>query len=455
MPIGNITTNIISTLGNKESLIPIMIKDGVDSGSLTYHSYKAGGKIEGTDRAIDEFGTQAIWIGGIPFYKKLIDATIYKNADFHPGVDTRVISDKEYAEWAKTNAKGIMPNDGFLKSVDFLQPKEETVKSAMDKALKDGGIKTKKLYAAKVAASTALTLATFFALTKFKQKNTENAVKNEIKLENKQPLFMSFTGKEKKSVFDDIADFSTKHTNKPSFKGLNDIKEAVMFNPVHNMQIIDAGITAERVGCSRNKTEFMEHTIKEGGFLFFLYCFGDIIENQINKFSSNKLGTPVDVDIDVIMDKKLTEALKKGTIKEDVEKLPKEGSLTDKLNFIVENPDNIFVRAAKKSKIVSETTDETGNMVVDTSKYIDMKKFEKLGENLKTIEEKYTAKGGSAEHFVNKMKGMKIASVGANMALSCAFLGYLIPKAVYKYRKEKTGTDSYHVTNDIKNNNKA
>ena len=73
MSIQAISTKIISTLGNKESLVPIMIKDGVDSTSLTLKSFKEGGPVEGIDRAIDEFGTQAIWIGGIPLFKKLID----------------------------------------------------------------------------------------------------------------------------------------------------------------------------------------------------------------------------------------------------------------------------------------------------------------------------------------------------------------------------------------------
>ncbi|HIS88732.1 TPA: hypothetical protein IAA87_04845, partial [Candidatus Avigastranaerophilus faecigallinarum] len=45
MTIQAITTKVISTLGNKDSLIPIMVKDGVDSASLTYKSFKEGGKV--------------------------------------------------------------------------------------------------------------------------------------------------------------------------------------------------------------------------------------------------------------------------------------------------------------------------------------------------------------------------------------------------------------------------
>ncbi len=456
MPINNITSSIISTLGNKESLVPIMIKDGVDSGSLTYHSYKAGGAIEGKDRAIDEFGTQAIWIGGIPFYKKMIDTTIYKKENIHPGVDIRVVENPEYAKWAKDNAKGKMPDDGFLKKLKFLQPKEQTVKSAMNKALEDGGNKVDYLYKTKVVAATALTLGSFFALTMMKQKNTKDNVIYEINSE-KQSKKVSFSSikTENNPLFTDIADFSKKSNNKPSFKGLNDVTNSILFNPVSNMQVIDAGITTARLGCSRNTTEFMEHAIKEGGFLFFLYKFGKIVENKINQYSSDKLGIPIDTEIDVITDENLKKALDNKNISSDVDKLPKNGTLTEKLNFIIKNPDNILVQAAKKSKIVSETVDNKGKSVVDTSKFIDMENIDNLAQNLKTIEDKFTKSGISSEKFVKNMKYMKIASVGANIVTSCAFLGYLIPKAVYKYREFKTGTTGFHVTNDIKKKQNA
>ena len=155
MSIQAITTKIISTLGNKESLIPIIIKDGVDSASLTYKSFKEGGLVEGTDRFIDEFGTQAIWIGGIPFYKKLIDWSAYKMAKINPEVDPRIIANNEYAKWATENAKGIMSNT-----------KNQSVKTAITDCLKDGGKKAKNLFKGKVIAATALTLGTFFLLTK-------------------------------------------------------------------------------------------------------------------------------------------------------------------------------------------------------------------------------------------------------------------------------------------------
>ncbi len=445
MSIQAISTKIISTLGNKESLVPIMIKDGVDSASLTYKSFKEGGTVEGTDRFIDEFGTQAIWIGGIPLYKKIIDKTIYKAAKLNPDVDPRIIANKEYSTWAVNNAKGFMSKKGG-----------QTVKEALTDSLKDGGKLAKNLYASKIIAATALTLGTFFLLTKTKQNNTKKTVIDSMKnqMENNSATFSSLKGGESE-VFADIATFTT--TNKPSFKGgiIQKAVEGVMFNPVHNMKIIDAGITTERLACSRNATEFCEHAIKEGGFLFFIYGFGNLIENGINKLSSKVFKKPIDLSIDVLMDEKLANALKNGNILDDIAKMPaKDKSLTDKLNFIVQNPDNIIVQAAKKSKLVSIAVDETGKKVVDTSKFIDTKAIEQLAEQLKNIDSKFKSSGQDVKKYLKKSQWLKVGSVTANIGISCLFLGYLIPKLVYAFREKKTGSTKFHVAEDIKNNNK-
>ena len=440
MSIQGITTKVISTLGNKESLVPIMIKDGVDSTSLTVKSFKEGGLVEGIDRAVDEYGTQAIWIGGIPFFKKLFDLSAYKLAKINPNVDPRVIADKEYAAWAQKNAQGFISKNS-----------KETVKQAIDTCLADGGKLTKNLYKGKVAVATALTLVAFFALTKGKQKNTKNNVVKDLNEQTINSNFDSFIYNQQNSVFSDI----TENKEEPSFKGaLSKLADAVMFNPVHNMKIIDAGITTERIGCSRNKTEFMEHTIKEGGFLFFVYGFGNLIEKGINKFSNKVLKKPIDLDIDVIMDDNFKNALSSGKIAEDLKKLPeKTKTLTEKLNFIKDNPDNIIVQAAKKSKIVSTVKNAAGESVVDTSKFIDTKAVESVAANLENISKNFAQSGESVNKFLAKTKGLKVASVVANVGISCLFLGYLIPKAIYKYREWKTGSTNFHVAEDIKNNN--
>lgn len=428
MTISGITTKIFSTIENPKSVLPIILKDGVDSACVTHKAYKAGGAVEGIDRGIDEFGTQAIWVGGIPFYKKLIDLTAYKLANINPNVDVRIIGNQEYAAWAVKNAKGTM--DGA----------KETVADALKTALKSPA-KTKALYGAKVAAATALTLFTYFKLTKSRHKNTENIVNKEIQAE-----------KAKAEKFENDTFQKENKVNTPSFKGLGaKAVEAVLFNPVHNMKIIDAGITTQRLSAARNKTEFCEIGIKEGSFLFFIYGFGKLIQKGINKISQNKFKTPIDLNYNVINSSELKKAVKNGTLKSQIDAVKGEG-LTEILDFIVQNPKNIVVQAAKKTGIVSTLK---GTDTVDVTKFIDIKDFKALKESLGTFDGAIKASKSTAEEFLKKAKGLKSLSIAANIGLSCLVLGYGIPKAVYKYREWKTGSQTFHVANDIKKQNQS
>ena len=65
-----VTSYMYSKLGSNSSLLPLAIKDVANSVGITAGSYVTGKDVESKDRFIDEFGTQAIWLGGIPFYKR-------------------------------------------------------------------------------------------------------------------------------------------------------------------------------------------------------------------------------------------------------------------------------------------------------------------------------------------------------------------------------------------------
>lgn len=84
-------STIYSTLGNNSSKVPLAIKDIANSCGLTAASYMSGDKAEGKDRFIDEFGTQAIWLWGIPAYQKILDFAMYKPAKIDPMVDVRIL----------------------------------------------------------------------------------------------------------------------------------------------------------------------------------------------------------------------------------------------------------------------------------------------------------------------------------------------------------------------------
>ena len=87
-------STVYSTLGNSNSLVPMAIKDIANSLGLTAGSYVTGDSLEGKDRFLDEFGTQAIWLFGIPVYKKLMDFSLYKMLKIDPKFDVRNLSNK-------------------------------------------------------------------------------------------------------------------------------------------------------------------------------------------------------------------------------------------------------------------------------------------------------------------------------------------------------------------------
>ena len=96
-------STIYSVLGNNSSLIPLGIKDVANSCGLTTASYIAGDSVEGKDRFIDEFGTQAIWLGGIPTFKYILDKSIFKPAKLDPKVDVRILKDKNILNRTSAN----------------------------------------------------------------------------------------------------------------------------------------------------------------------------------------------------------------------------------------------------------------------------------------------------------------------------------------------------------------
>ena len=98
-------SKIYSVLGNNDSLWPMAIKDTANGLGLTAGSYITGKDAESQDRFIDEFGSQAIWLFGIPVFKRVLDLGLFKPLGLDPGVDVRVLKDQDVFELAKKYAK--------------------------------------------------------------------------------------------------------------------------------------------------------------------------------------------------------------------------------------------------------------------------------------------------------------------------------------------------------------
>ena len=94
-------STVYSILGNNSSYVPLAIKDVANSCGLTAASYIAGDKAEGKDRFIDEFGTQIIWLGGLPAFNKLFSLILFKPAKLDSKIDARILKNSEILKAAQ------------------------------------------------------------------------------------------------------------------------------------------------------------------------------------------------------------------------------------------------------------------------------------------------------------------------------------------------------------------
>lgn len=456
---------IISTFGDHTSLLPLAVKDGVNSLGMTAFSYDAGGEIEAKDRFIDEFGTQAIWLGGLPFFKWAYDKTAYKAAGLNSKIDMRLVADKDQFEIASKYAKKYAEKLKDTKIIDTLA---------------DAGKNSKKfqnLFLGRFAVATALTLGSFFTLVKVKQNYTEKQIEKRFWEEKAKkakdsfyksnvgnsPAFKGF-GVQNNSHGDSIKMKKNSPQNSPSFKGAGRFMQSFMFDPVKNLFIVDAGITGERLGSARTKTEFMEYAIKEGSLLMFMYVAGRYVQSGIEALSEKFLKKPIQLHAEVIASDSLKDSIKSGKILKDVEafeKIAVDNNAIYEFVYAEKNANNIIIDAAKKSGILESLKNRAKNDtgLVNPHKYIDPKRMKELSANLKKFAESFTnmkehskdlgKPAETLEQFLKKSKKLKIGSVVGNIGLSCVVLGLIVPYVMLKYREKTNGNKDFHVQTEI------
>lgn len=523
MSFSSISSSFISACGNPSSILPLGIKDTINNiGSITT-SNQSGGIIEAKDRAIDEFGTQFIWLFGLPACKKLFDKTVYKLAKQNPDVDVRLFSKapKEVYDFAVNNA----PNDAVKKSIETAKQKEKLFKY---------------LFGGKFIFATVATALLYKATASFRNAMTKHNVQQKIADENtkkEQKGNVSFSG----SFANSIQDFA--------------------LDPVKNMMLIDCTITGSRLVESRNHKECMEYALSEGSFWLFMYGLNQPVLNLLQGASDKFADNPIKLDIRALNSEDFLAGIKTGQLKNDIEafnkvtkkltdidlvkKAIKEGKLEEfiknnadnelikklkdrsikkvdensiqsfmrkhkgldniditkylnisleklkkfegdaevsVLKFLKDNPDNLVVKMAKNTDIISNFMDsktlkekfkhifkpdssskesfferiktafkKTDSGKLDTSQYIDTKELRSLSVDLDEYTErcKRVATDDSLiEKFVKKSKTNKVLAVMTTMVIGCFFSGYVVPHLRVWLREKMQGSKEFHVAND-------
>ncbi len=394
---------IFSTLGNPNSLIPLAIKDMSATAGMTASSFVTG-KEEGQDRLIDELGTQALWLGGIPGFKWLFDKTVFKTFGLDSKFDVRNLKNKDVFEKIKEYA----PTDEIRQGIEKIGNKQGTFKNVA-------------LW--KFFIATGATIATYIGLTRAKQAYTENKIKNNLINE-----YYAKQHKDKKEEVDN---------SKTSFKGVGDVVKNFAFSPVRNMWILDGAITGERLADSRTPQEFVGYSIKEGSLLFFMYYAGGKIQEYFENRANKKYQKSIGLDARVIEDDSVKKVFEDGSIQKSLDEFKKVADLKDDAKlyeFLHKNPENEIVKVAKKSDIIT-LHKETGK--IDTRKYIDLEDIKGINNKLETLYKQYQeaiANGQTSEKFFKGVKKLKRHSIVMNIGSCILALGVLTPLAMLSKR---------------------
>lgn len=431
---------IYSKLGNSNSLVPMAIKDIANSVGLTAGSYITGDKLEGKDRFLDEFGTQAIWLFGIPAYKKLLDFTLYKALKIDPNFDVRNFSKKRKKLINKT-----------------INYADSSIKESIINATKNPKF-SKNLAMGKFVVSTALTILSYAGLTKYRHLQTKKAAQKEILKE------MQLENKDNKDKF-----LYTKPANKAAFNGLHQNKtqdqpaftggiSEFMYNPVKNLMILDGSITAERLAESRNKQELVGYAIKEGSFWAFMYFASKPIQKFLENRAEKNTKKPVAIDLDarVIESEDLAKAFKDGSLAKSSEKVLKLNSYSNMLDYIHNNPDDFVVKMAKMSDIIPTLKKATQADDVDYRQFIDYDEFQGVASKLKKLSQKFEnfkatdVKDKSIETFLKNVKKAKRSSIILNIGACIGALGVLAPALMVAMRKFDKNNEGFQVKEDLK-----
>lgn len=410
---------IYSTLGNPNSLVPLGVKDVSSCLGMTAGSY-ATGKEEGFDRFIDEFGTETLWLGGIPAFKWLFDKTVFKSFGLDSKIDPRNLKNMDMFEKIKEHA----PN--------------EEIKKNLEKAEKNKKL-FKNLAATKFVASTVLAALTYVGMTRLKQHYTEQKIRKNLikeyndsqKAKNNQP--------------------TNNNVSSPSFKGIGKVVEEFAFSPVKNMYIMDGFITTERLSDSRSSQEFVGYAIKEGSCLCFLYYAGGKIQEWMEKNANKKYNKSITLDSRVLEDNKFKQAFVEGSIEKSIKEFENANSSDINLyEFLHKNPDNKIVQIAKQSDVIS-TYKNTNK--IDTRAFIDLKEVENVNKQVSELYGQYKsslAKGESYDSFFNGVRKLKRKSIINSLGACILALGVVTPAIMLiKRLTDKSGSE-FQTKKDIK-----
>lgn len=404
--------NIVSAIGNNSSVYPLLVRDcGIENPAKVVLTYNQNAKESrkmawhaARERFIDEYGSSAIWLGGIPAVEFLANKFI-KRKGFNPAINPKLFKEQ--------------PNQGLEYNIkNFAQKAPEAVADLVK--VKNNKKTYEKLLSSKFVLATAIPALLMGVVLpklnfKYTAKKMQESNENKSKI-NYDTLDLSY-GKNfvKKSTSKDV-----------NFKGVSSVLSNM--TQVQKMAVTDGGLTVGRVATGRTKNEKIEMGFKMVAMMFVNFVTPSYIQKGLDGLSSKLFGTNVTLDPAIIANKKFLTEIKNNTLA-----LPKDNVI----EFIDNNPKSTFTELSKKFCKVKFL--ENSN-IRDPRYYVEEEKIKALSNSIKNFAND-AKNSGDIKKYASKALKIKSFNILSNIVISSLLLAVGIPKAQFVLRKIISGTD--------------
>jgi len=412
-------SNIISAIGNNSSIYPLLVRDcGIENVAKVAMTYKQNkkesdfiAKQAARERIVEEYGTSAVWLGGVPFIGFLADKVIEKKG-FCSQISTELLKDN--------GIQGLETNIARFKNSapDMVRDLEKVL---------DNKAVFKKLQVGKFLATTIIPITVMgfilprlnFNYTKKKLEENKDKIAEVISKKSEMLEQQNKISQNKTAI-----PVSVK-SSKISFKGLDSL---LGISNLQKMMILDGGLTAGRIRTARNKDEKAEVAFKMAGMCYLNYRAPKLIERGLNKVTKTLFGINTELDTKILDNKEFISAIKDKLIE-----LPSDNTPEKMLEFLETKPNSLFSRIAENQKLVQFTKDR----VRDPRKYVDVKKLNVLKDAVSGFAQD-SISSGSVEKYAKKALKAKTFNVVANVLISSFLLAVALPKVQFLFRKLRT-----------------
>ena len=458
--------NLISAIGNNNSFAPLLVRDcGIEAPTKVAQTYNQNAKESPImakhatrERIIDEYGSSAIWLGGVPAVEFLCNKII----------DKKGLNSKVNYKLLDKNKNAMSDIDRLQQGVDINIAKFENNKSQdvidaiadLKKAKSNKNI-LKNMTVAKYTAAIAIPVALMgfvlpksnFALTnyllkkdaekglipekylrdkKFANEEVKEGVKLDISSKDNNAIIVNTPKDDRFTTLNSMRGLSFNKTksNSPSFTGFASFMTGL--TQQQKMAMTDGGLGIGRVGTSRRKNEAIENGVRVAGMMYLNFVAPKQIDKLLDKGITKTFGINPSLDPKIMANKRFL-----ALIRSDKLELPK--SQEEVIDFIDNNPKSVFSKVAEEKGIVKFLKSGTR----DPRCYVNTETLFKLSQQMSDFKDcargNY-AKGEKADtkviaKYAKKALGAKSASILTNIAISSSLLAIALPQTQFLLRK--------------------